>query len=102
MPGYQQSIGRHRAAVLYESRWWIGRDPSEIAKFQLLTRELCLPFAIFHQALETTLRRDILLHEFGFNVDGLIHELLGEADPPSMDEILGLIPSGLGCGVLID
>jgi hypothetical protein len=102
VPGYQQSIGRRRAAAMFESEWWLGREPREIAKFQLLTRELCLPFAIFHEALETTLGRDVMLHEFGFNVDGLIHELLGEADPPTIEEILDLVPSELRCDVLIE
>jgi hypothetical protein len=102
MSGYQQSIGRRRAAALFESQWWIDRDAREIAKFQLLTRELCLPFDVFHRALEATLGRDVWLHEFGFNVDGLIHELLGEADPPDLDAILALIPEEQQCPVVLD
>ena len=92
MSSCQQSIGRARAAALYESEWWAGRSDREVARFQLFTRELCMPFEVFRQALEAALRRPVWIHEFGFDTDGLIHEFLGERDAPTMDDILALIP----------
>jgi hypothetical protein len=92
MSSYQQSIGRPRAIALYSSGWWIGRTAREIAKFQLFTRELCLPFDLFRAALEETLGRPVWTHELGFDTDGIIHEFLGERDAPTLEEILGLIP----------
>jgi hypothetical protein len=93
MHAYQKSIGRQRAAALAQTDWWHGRSAREIAKFQLFTRELCLPFDIFHRAVEEALNRPVWIHEFGFDVDGLIHELLDERDPPTLEEILNLLPA---------
>jgi hypothetical protein len=91
MSSYQKSVDRAHAAALFASKWWLGRDAREIARFQLFTRELTLPFSVFHRAVEAALGRPVWVHEFGFNVDGLIHEFLGEADPPTLEEILGLV-----------
>lgn len=93
MHGYQKSIGRRKAEELYESRWWLGRSAREIAKFQLFTRELCLPFVVFHRSLEEALGRPVWRHEFGFNVDGLIQEFLDERDAPTAEEVLRLGPA---------
>jgi hypothetical protein len=93
MHAYQKSIGRARAAALAESGWWVGRAAREIAKFQLFTVELCLPFNLFHRAVEETLGRPVWIHEFGLDVDGLIHELLDERDPPTLEEIIDLLPA---------
>jgi hypothetical protein len=97
MPSLPQSIGRPRAIALAESAWWHGRPAREVAKFQLFTRELCMPFPIFHHALEEALGRPVWLHEFGFNYDGLVQEVLGERDAPSWDEIVALIPAEQRC-----
>lgn len=91
MSSYQKSIDRTRAAAMFASKWWLDRDAREIARIQLFTRELTLPFPVFHRAVEAALGRPVWVHEFGFNVDGLIHEFLGEADPPSLDEIMALV-----------
>jgi hypothetical protein len=93
MSNYQQSIGRDRGIALSQTEWWVGRGAREIARFQLFTRELCMPFQLFHQALEEALGRPVFIHELGLNTDGIIHEFIGEADPPTLDEILALLPS---------
>ena len=93
MHSYQKSIGRRRAIALAQSDWWLARTARQIAKFQLFTVELCLPFGVFHRAVEETLGRPVLIHEFGLDVDGLIHELIGERDPPTFAEILALLPA---------
>ena len=88
----RQSIGREKAIVLADSRWWEGRTPREIAKFQLFTDEITMPFGVFHEALEKTLGRPVWTHELAFNFDGIAMELLGEKDAPTMEEIIGMIP----------
>jgi len=90
--GDQMKLGK---VALYASGWWLGRTARELAHFQLFTRELALPFAVFRDALEETLGRPVWTHELGFDVDGLIHEMLGERDPPTFEEILELIPADL-------
>ena len=99
----QKSIGRARARALAESKWWLVRTPREIARVQLFTMEQCAPFSVFHRAMEQSLRRPIMLHEFGLNVEGLIQEFLGERDAPTMEEIFALVPEGkMTHGIYVD
>lgn len=88
----QQSIGRERAIELAKSEWWKERSFPQIAKFQFFTKELSMPFSVFHEALEKTLGRSVYTHEFAMNFDGLAMELLGERDAPTLQEIINLIP----------
>lgn len=80
----------------------MGRTPREIAKFQLLTVELCLPFKIFHRTLEAALGRPVWIHEFGFEVGALIEELFGERDAPAPHEMLNLLPLEKTFGVFVE
>lgn len=93
MNSYQKSIGKEKAIALAKSEWWVGLSAREIAKFQLFTAEVCVPdFGIFHEALEEALGRPVFTHELGLNLDGIIHEFLGEADAPTLEQIMELIP----------
>ena len=87
-----QSIGKEKAIALANSGWWEGRTPREIAKFQLFTDELSMPFEVFHESLEKALGRPVWTHELALNFDGIAMELLGEKDAPTMKEIIELIP----------
>ena len=89
---HQQNIGREKAIALFNSGWWNGRPAREIAKFQLFTAELSMPFDVFHKAIEESLGRPVFTHEFGMDLDGIILEFLGEKDAPTMEEIINLIP----------
>ena len=64
----------------------------EIAEFQLFTEQLCLPFTVFHKALEEALGRPVWTHELGLNVDGLRAELRGDQGTPTLEDIINLIP----------
>lgn len=87
-----QSIGKKAAIALHNSKWWEGKTEREIAKFQLFTDELCVPFGIFHRALECSLGRPVFTHEIAMNRDGIAMELIGEKDAPSIEEIVNIIP----------
>jgi hypothetical protein len=88
-----QSIGKEKAIALFESKWWErGLASKHIAMFQLSIDELCMPFDLFHKAIEKALGRPVYTHEFGLNRDNLILELIGEKDAPTLQEILNLIP----------
>ena len=102
MGSYQKSIGRNRAIVLYESNWWVPKTAREISRAQLFTLELCVPFDIFHRALEDVLGRPIWYHEFGLNTDGLTQEFLGERDPPTLEEILSLVSPEKQHGLVVE
>jgi hypothetical protein len=98
----QKSIGRARARALAETKWWLVQTPREIARIQLFTAEQCMPFPLFHRAMELSLRRPIMLHEFGLNVEGLIQEFLGERDAPTLEETLALVPANKTLLVYVD
>jgi len=92
MKTYQRSIGKEKAIELAESGWWKEKSAREIAHFQLFMAELCMPFSEFHKAVEKSLGRSVLTHEFGMNYDGICSEFLGEKEPPTMEEIINMIP----------
>jgi hypothetical protein len=80
------------AVAIYDSEAWREWSLVERAKFQLFTTKLCMPFDVFHEAIEEALGRGVWTHEFGLNHDGLVNEFLGVVDPPTMKEIMELIP----------
>lgn len=92
MQAPQHSIGKENAIKLFESNWWEGKSHREIAEFQLFTSELCVPFEIFHEALEKTLGRPVWTHELALNYSELVKEIRGEIEPPTMQDIINLIP----------
>ena len=102
MHSHQKSIGRPLAIALFESQWWLSRTTREIAKFQLFTAELCLPFEIFHRALEETLGRPVWIHELGLNLEAVVQEFLDERDAPTLEEIFALLPPSEALGVLVE
>ena len=88
----KQEITKEKAIELYESNFWENLSDYEIAKFQLFTDKLCMPFEVFHKSISTVLNRPVYTHEFGLNYDGLVKEFLGEKEKPSLEEIINLIP----------
>ena len=83
---------REEAIGLLNTKWWEGMSHRDIVMFQLFVDRLCIPFDIFHEALEKALGRPVWTHELGLNAEGLKKELLGEKEPPTMREIMELIP----------
>jgi hypothetical protein len=86
------SIGRENAIELSLLNWWENLSYREIAGVQLFITELCCPFDVFHEAVEKSLGRPVFTHEFGLNYGGICKEFLGEKEPPTMNEILHMIP----------
>ena len=83
---------KKQAIQLAESEFWKDMSYEEKAKFQLFEPLMCMPFDVFHEAMEKTLGRPVWTHEFGLNYEGLKKELLGETSAPSMEDILHMIP----------
>lgn len=84
---------KEEAIALAEIKFWEKMTPREIATFQIHEEKLCMPFEVFHEAVEKTLGRPVFTHEFGMNPDGLKKELAGDSPMPSMEDILNLIPA---------
>ena len=86
-------MNKEQAIALHDSKFWEAMDHRQRAEFQIFEELLCMPFDVFHKAIETALKRPVWTHEFGLNRDGLKAELLGERPAPSMAEIIDLIPA---------
>lgn len=84
---------KEQAIALSNSKFWESMTAREIATFQLFEDRLCIPFDVFHAAVEKTLKRPVFTHEFGLAMDSLRAELLGKRPAPSLDEIIALIPA---------
>ena len=78
---------KKEAIQLYESNFWENMTFEERAKFQLFEPLLCMPFDVFHEAVEKTLGRPVWTHEFG-SLGKLKEEFLGERPAPTFGEIM--------------
>lgn len=85
-------LEKEQAIALYESKFWETMSFKERAVFQINEPLLCMPFDVFHEAVEKTLGRPVFIHEFGLNYQGIKNELMNGAPAPSFDEIINLIP----------
>ena len=88
-----RQLTKEKAIELCESKIWEDWTSEEISKFQLWQDKLCVPFDVFHKAIEESLGRPVYTHEFGMNLDGLKSEFLHERPEPTLEEIMKLIPT---------
>ena len=82
---------REQAIAFGEAKLYENLSDREKVELQLFQQKLCMPFDVFHEAIEKVLGRPVWTHEFAF-IENLQKEFLGEKEPPTMDEILSLIP----------
>lgn len=75
-------IDKAEATRLFNSKFWEAMTYRERAEFQLGTALLCMPFSVFHEAVEKSLGRPVYTHEFGVNADGLRAELAATGAAP--------------------
>ena len=88
-----RQLSKDEAVFLAESLFWESLSMRERAEFQMEQDRLCMPFPVFHEAIEKTLNRPVYTHEFGLDREGLRRELMGEREAPSFDQILALLPA---------
>lgn len=87
-----KQLDKIEAKAIGKSEVWKTWTKEKIAYFQLMQDRLCIPFDIFHEAVEYCLKRPVYTHEFGSNRDKLIAEFEEKRVPPSFDEIMELLP----------
>ena len=87
-----KQLTREEAIAFYGSKVYENWTYRQIAEFQLEQDLLCVPFGVFHEAIEKTFGRPVFTHEFGLNREGLMKELLGEKEAPTFEGIVNLIP----------
>lgn len=83
---------REQAIAFGENKLYESLSDREKVSLQLFQRKLCMPFDVFHEAIEKVLGRPVWTHEFAF-IENLQKEFLGEKEPPTMDEIMALLPN---------
>lgn len=83
-----------KAAIrFFDNKGWIFLNERKRAELQINQDLLCMPFDIFHSAIEKTIGRSIFTHEFGSKgCVGLKKELFEGKAPPTFIEIMDLIP----------
>lgn len=81
---------KEEAIALHDSKFYETMSYKERAMFQMFEPLLCMPFSVFHEAVEKTLGRPVWTHEFAD--DGIKKELLGQSPAPSMEDIINMIP----------
>lgn len=86
-----KQLTEKQAIALFDSKEWENWDDEKKVRFQLFQDRLCMPFPIFHKAMESVLDRLVWTHEFAFRKQ-LTQEYLGGKKKPSFDEIMNLIP----------
>ena len=87
-----RQLTKEEAIAFYDNKLYEEMDYKQRAMFQMQQDRLCMPFDVFHESIEKALGRPVFTHEFGLNRKGLMKELLGEKEPPTFEEIIGLIP----------
>ena len=86
-----KQLTKEQAIAFSKNKCYEKMNYRQIAEFQIEQKLLCMPFAVFHEAMEKALDRPVFTHEFAF-VDNLKKELYGEKEPPTFEEICALIP----------
>jgi len=86
-------LTKEQAIEFAKSEAWKDMSYRQRAEFQICQDKLCMPFNIFHEALEETLNRSVYTHELGLNYAGLMAELFEGKEPPTFQEIMEMIPA---------
>ena len=101
-PKYEKKLTKEGAIKLFESKFWEPMSHRDRAMFQIFETRLCMPWDVFHEAVEKSLGRPVFTHEFGMNLEGLRAELLGKKAAPTFEEIVNLIPAEKRILVVVD
>lgn len=64
------------ALELYDNKFYEKMNYKERALFQLTAERLCMPFDVFHEAVEKTLERPVFTHEFAFSRFRILKEIV--------------------------
>lgn len=86
-----KQLTREQAIAFYNNKCYEDMNYRQMAEFQIEQDLLCMPFDLFHEAMEKTLGRPVYTHEFAFREE-LKKELNGEKPAPTFEEICNLIP----------
>jgi hypothetical protein len=81
-----KEFNEQEAIDFYESGGWKNWDIKDVALFQLYQPKLCVPFTLYHEAIEALLDRSVYTHELA-ETEVLIAEYEGKIDKPTITDI---------------
>ncbi len=87
-----QELTKEQSLAFSEANAYENMSYREKAVFQMNQRLLCMPFSVFHEAVEKTIGRPVFTHEFAMNYEGIKAEVMEGKTHPSFEEIMSLIP----------
>lgn len=87
-----KQLTESEAKAFFDEGAWECMTLDQRAEFQLFQDRLCMPFDKFHEAIEHRLGRGVWTYEF-IDADNLRREMMGEKEPPSLEDIMNLIPA---------
>ena len=76
-----------QAIRFYQSEKWRRWPMARLGAFCIRQTRLCVPFDVFHEAVEAALGRPVWTHEFA-NQKRLIDELDGKRAKATMDDVI--------------
>ncbi len=91
---------REEAIAFAESEQWKGLTEKQRACLQLSEDCLCMPFGVFHAAVESALGRPVWTHEFA-NRESLVAELSGTIGPATMADVMKKAEDMVGNGRVV-
>lgn len=62
----KKPMTRQEAIAMAGSAWWVDKTPVEIVRFQINEDTLCMPFSLFHKAVEQVVGEPVYIHQFAF------------------------------------
>ncbi len=86
-----KQLSTEQAIEFAKSEAWKNLTDQQKVAFQLYQEKLCMPFGVFHGAVESALGRPVWTHEF-IGVDKLRDEFEGKCKKPSLEDIISLLP----------
>lgn len=87
-----RQLTEKEAIAFCDNKCWESMTLEDRAQFQLNQRRLCMPFDVFHEAIEKLLKRPVYTHEFAYCYEDLIKEANGLKKAPTFEEICNMIP----------
>ncbi len=84
-------ITPEQAKEFYEHEGWKGMTHRERVDFQFSHGLVCMPMDILLESLADVFGRPVYNHELGLNWEGLKAELYEGKEPPTIEEIIGML-----------
>lgn len=84
-----KQLSREEAIAMAEEELYKHLSLRERAEYQLSQELLCMPFTVFHEAVDKTARRPVFTHEFASSmVERVKKEILGDKEPQEPQAII--------------